>query len=221
VPDSAEAEYDQYRFDLEYVYFSLAGNLSLQGEVEFRDYAQPSGRDDFTAFGFTGRFGRPLSNRLEAGLVLWVDIYRYKNPDIVNRNYAHIRGEVEGIVRVNGFGWGPLVKTEIRDEKAVDDYVFDNFNESYRQWEVGIRAEYLTRRELYFDGEATYGRRDYTGGSSILSSYNLWTVSCIAGYSIMKNISLNLMFDGSLERHKLTEENTDLYLFSAGVTARI
>lgn len=221
VPDSAEAEYDQYRFDIEYNYFDFRGNINLQGEMEVRDYNQPQGRDDFSVFGFRGRYNRALSDRFEAGLFLLSDVYRYENPDVVNRNYALIRGELKGTLSINGFGWGPLTRLEYRNEEAMENVDFESFTGIYTQWEAGLHAEFLNKKALFFDGEATYGQRNYREEAGFLTSYDFWSVSFIANYSLFKNISLSFMFDGSFESHQVRENDTNLYLLSIGVNARI
>jgi len=221
VPDSGEACYDQYRFGLEYSYSSLNGTFSLEGEMEVRDYLQPLGADDFGALIFRGRASRTYGDRVELGGNFQSDWYRYNRPDIVNRDCLLIRGEVNETTRLNGFGWGPLVRLEYRREKALTDNEIESFPEGYDQWEAGIHTEFLNRVALFFNGEVTYGRRDYPEASGFQTSYNFWSVSLLADYSLFRNLSFNLMFDGSFEGHELREDNTNLYLLSLGVTARI
>ncbi len=220
VPDSTRAEYDQYRFDLGYTYFSLKTIISLDGEVEFRDYAQPNDTNDFSAITIKGRFSHNISDRFQAGMLLATDIYSYKKTDIINRDYTRYIAEAKGIYSLNGFGLGPLLRLESRSEAAVKDDIIDDFSETYSQWEAGIQAEFLDTRALFLDSELTYGRRNYREGEGFLSSYNLWSVSFLASYSIFKNLSVDGMFDGTFESHSDRNDDSNLYLLSIGVTAR-
>ena len=87
VPDSSQAEYNQFRFDLGYSYFTMNGYLNLESDLEARDYNQPSGRDDFWSLTFRGNILRTLTPAIELGGAVYSDLYRYRKPDIVNRNY--------------------------------------------------------------------------------------------------------------------------------------
>ena len=220
VPDSAAAEYDRFRLDLGYHYFSFKTVISLEGGVEFRNYAQPDGRDDFTEFAMRGRLSRDFDDRYRAGVLLSTDLYRYRSADVINRDYTRFVVEVNGAYRHNGLGAGPVLRWEERSEGALEDDIIESFSESYSQKEAGIQAEFLDTRALFMDAELTYGRRNYHEGEGLLSSYNLWSISLLASCSIFKNISVDGMFDGTLERHSEESDNANLFLLSIGVTAR-
>jgi hypothetical protein len=221
VPDSTLAGYNQTRVEVEYIDFGPRLNISLNGDFEARDYFQPDGRDDFWAFNFRGSLSHTVGRHYEIGGNIQTDLYRYSVPDIINRNYTLYRGEVNGTMRLDGFGWGPLLRLEYRNEEAGLDEDLGAFSETYSQWEMGLQADFLNRRAIFFNGEVTYGRRSYSQGESFLSSYNIWSVALLANYSPFKNLSFNLMLDGSFESHDSQSDDTDLLLLSFGVTARI
>lgn len=221
VPDSGEADYDQYRFGLEYNYSGLPGIFSLEGEIEFRDYMQPEKADDFGALVFRGRASRSLGNKVELGGNLQSDWYWYRRPDVVNRDYLLVRGEINETTRLNGFGWGPLIRLEYRQENSLPNNEIELFSEGYGQWEAGIHADFFNRLALFLNGEITYGSRNYREEGGFLTSYRFWSVGLIANYSLFRNVSLNLIFDGHFEGHEIREDDTNLYLLSLGVTARI
>jgi hypothetical protein len=221
VPDSAEMGYNQYRFSLGYLYLGLKDLVSLDGEIEFRDYMQPLDRDDFWALNFRGRLSRSISAKFEAGMTFISDIYKFEKPDIVNQDYALLQGELDGTLRIRGFGWGPITKIEYRREESAEDNGISSISGSSRQWEAGMHMEFTGRGTLFFNADITLGHRKYLDEAAYLSSYNLWAISVIANYSLYKNISFNLMFDGTFERHQVEEDDTKLYFLLVGITARI
>jgi hypothetical protein len=221
VPDSTKAGYEQYRFDLGYSYIGLGGIINLTGEIEIRDYNQPSDQDDFTVFGLQGYSTRSLGDRFELALTILSDFYQYKNPDFVNRDYLLIRNQLESTLKFGQLGWGPLIRLEFRNEWEPEDLEFGSFAETYNQWELGGHTNLFSLQTFFLNGEVTFGERNYREETDILSSYNFWSVSVLANYSIIKNLSINFMFDGTFESHQIREDDTSLSLLSVGVTARI
>jgi hypothetical protein len=220
VPDSSMADYDQYRLAMDYTYIGLTGYLSLYAGLEVKDYNRPEDEDDFIAWELNGLVSRRISDRIEGRLSFFTDIYRFDRPDVVNRNYWLFRGELRGGYQFSGIWVGPLIRLEIRRLDKEVSLPTDNLREDYDQWEVGLHAELLDSRRLYFLTEMTYGRREYSAGTELLTSYSLISPSIMASYSLSRRISVNLFFDGSFERHEETEDNTNLYLLSAGLSVR-
>jgi len=221
VPDSGAADYDQYRGAIEYNYSSLGGVLSLEGELEFRNYMQPEKADDFLALIFRGRGTKTLADRVELETSLQTDWYRYRQPDFVNRDYLLVRGEIGELTRLDGWGLGPLFRLESRREKALSENEIASVSESFDQWEAGLKTEFFNLATLFFDGEVTYGSRDYRETGGYLTSYDFWSISLIGNYAISRNLSFNLMFDGLFEKHQIREDDANIYLLSLGVNARI
>lgn len=221
VPDSALANYDRLRVELEYAYIGLWGFFNLLGEVELKDYAQPDGYDDFVNFGFNGRANRGFGDRLELGATVWYDLYRFDRVDVVNRNHSIVRGELKGSYEVSGVSMGPMARGEFRREEEIEAGSVVYFSESYDQWELGTHVEFFGVGSVFFNAEATYGARNYRGSSTILTSYDLVSASLIGNVSICRNFSVSAIFDGNFEYHRVKEDNSNLYLLSISVNARI
>lgn len=220
VPDSMVANYDQYQVGLEYRHSRVSTMLDLAGEVEVKDYARPVGMDDFFAITIRGHGAKEIGDKWETALVLGADIYRFDQPDLVNRDYWLLTGELEGSYRISGVEGGPLVRIEFRDEELLPVDTVEYYSEAFNQFEGGLQAGSTSLGELFFDVELTYGRRNYRGGMSLLTSYDFVAVSLMGNYTITRNFSLNMMLEGETERHERKEDDANLYLFSGGVTAR-
>jgi hypothetical protein len=221
VPDSGAADYHQYRFSLEYLYTSLNGFADLSGEIERRDYAQPWGTDDFTAYAFDGRLSRTLNPKIEAATYIHLDIYDFSQPDLVDRNHRLFSGELKGIHKIGNFNWGPLTRLEYRHEKALADSELGSYSESYSQWAAGFHVDFMNLKSLFLNSEATIGRRQYEEAAGAISSYDYISLSLLVNYWLSKNISIQAMVDSDLERHAKEEDNSSLYLLTVGLNARL
>ncbi len=221
VPDSSEADYDSYRFELNYTNVGLYGYAAVTGYVEAKDYARADDEDDYTAVELTGLASRSLGENWE-GAVYWLaDAYWYDRPDVVHRDYRLFRGELKSSYRLDGVGAGPLVRLEFRGEDTPADTAFDYFSDAYSQWEIGAHADMLEIRRLYFSAEMTIGYRKYSADAEALTSYRVYSPSLVATYSLSDRFSVNILFDGLFERHDRIEDNTTLYLLTIGLNARI
>jgi hypothetical protein len=217
VPDSAEARYDDYRFDVEYSAFGVNGYLSLEGEIQHKDYNQPDGQDDYTDLNFHSRLSKTLKSEIEGSLVLIYENYWFKKPDIINRDYRLFRTELKVMQQLSALTLGPLARFEFRDE---DEDESGYISESYSQWELGAAAGFIGKGSLFFDAVTTCGKRDYQGKNGTLSPYTFVSVSLMANYAIWKEILINIIFDGDFESHEKAEDDSSLYLLMAGLSAR-
>ena len=220
VPDSTAANYDQYQVGIEYRHSGVSTMFDLAGEVEVKDYARPVGKGDFVAFTIHGRGAQEIGDKWETALVLGADIYRFDQPDLTNRDYLLLTGELEGSYRIGEVEGGPLVRIELRDEELLPAGAVEYFSEAFSQFEGGLQAGSTDFGGLFIDVETTYGRRNYRGGTSLLTSYDFVAVSLMGNYAITRYLSLSLMLEGEVERHQRKEDDANLYLFSGGVTAR-
>ncbi len=220
VPDSSQADYDGYRFELNYNNVGLGGYASINGYVEAKDYARADNEDDYLAVELTGLASRSLGERWEGSLYFLADAYWYDRPDVVHRDYRLLRGELKSSYQLDGIGAGPMLRLEFRDESAADTSL-NYFSDLYTQWEIGVHAEMLEIRRLYFSAEMTIGHRDYGTEIETLTSYRLISPSLVATYSFGDRFSVNILFDGVFERHDRVEDNTNLYLLTIGLSARI
>jgi len=221
VPDSGAADYHQYRFNLEYQYTGFNGLADLAGEIERKDYAQPAGMDDFTAYTFDGRLSRTLSPRIEAAVYFRSDIYDFSQPDPVNRNHYLLSGELRGTHKIGDFNWGPLTRLEYRHENALDDSELGPYSETYNHWAAGFHIDFMNLKSLFFTSAATFGRRQYEKSAGTISSYDCISFSLLINYWLSRRISLQGMVDGDLEQHAKEEDDSSLYLLTVGLTARI
>ena len=217
VPDSAEARYDDYRFNVEYSAFGINGYLSLEGEIRHKDYNQPDDQDDYTALDFRSRVSKTLDSEIKGSLAIIYENYWFKKPDIINRDYRLFRTELKVTQQISDLAIGPLVRFEFRDEEEDES---GYASESYGQWELGAATGFIGRSSLFFDAVTTYGKRDYQDKEGTLSSYTFVSVSLMANYALWKEISLNVIFDGDFESHEKAEDDSNLYLLTIGLRAR-
>jgi len=215
VPDSAEARYDDYRFNVEYSAFSINRYLSLEGEIRHKDYNQPDNQDDYTALNFHSRLNKTLNSEIEGSLALIYENYWFGKSDVINRDYRLFRTELKVTQQISDLSLGPLARFEFRDE---DESGYTS--ESYGQWEFGGAAGLIGKDRLFFDVETTYGKRDYQDKEGTLSSYTFVSVSLMANYALWKEISINAIFDGDFESHEKAEDDSNLYLLTIGMSAR-
>lgn len=220
VPDSSLADYDSYRFELNYNKISLNGYATLTGYIEAKDYIRPGDEDDYLSIELSGIASRSLGEKWEGAAYFWADAYWFERIDVVHRNYRLLRGELKGSYKLNGAGLGPLVRLEHRNEDGSPDTSTEFFSDAYTQWEIGAHADMLEVRRLYFMAELAFGRREYTAESDILTSYRVVSPSLVGTYSFNNRLALTVLFDGVFERHKRVEDNSTLYLLTVGLTAR-
>jgi hypothetical protein len=220
VPDSSLADYDSYRFELNYNNIGLNGYATLTGYIEAKDYTRPGDEDDYSAVELTGIASRSLGEKWEGAAYFWIDAYWYDRIDVVHRNYGLFRGELKSSYRLNGVGLGPLARLEYRSEGSSTDASTDYFSDAYTQWEIGAHADMLDIRRLFFMAELALGYRNYAAESDILTSYRVVSPSLVATYSLSKRLSLTVLFDGVFERHERVEDNSTLYLLTVGLSAR-
>lgn len=220
VPDSSQADYDSYRFELNYNNIGLNGYASITGYVEAKDYALADNEDDYKTLELTGLASRSLGGRWEGAFYFLLDAYWYDRTDVVHRDYRLLRAELKSSYRLDGIGVGPLLRLEFRREDDYSESVLDYFSDAYNQWELGAHADMLEIRRLYFTAELTVGNRHYDNEAETLTSYRLISPSLVATYSLNDRFSINALFDGVFERHDRIEDNTTLYLLTIGVNAR-
>jgi hypothetical protein len=214
VPDSVEAEYHDYRLYGEYIAIGLTGYLSLESELQIKDYGQPDDTDDYVALAVRTRLSKTFDSEVEGLLGLAFENYWFKRHDYTNQDYRLFRSEFGVAQKIRNLSTGPLVRVEFRKES---DFGFTP--ESYTQWELGGMAGFLGQDGLFFDVEATYGQRHYRQENSILSSYNFISLSVMANYVIWETLSIDLIFDGDFESHEISENDSNLYLLTIGLSA--
>jgi len=215
VPDSTEADYGHVRLNLEFTSFWTDGYISLFSELDFKDYNRSDKTDDYSALNLNGRLNQKLNNELTLGVGSFLDVYSFTLQDIVNRNYALFRGDVRLTRAIGASALGPIIKMEFRREEELED-----LPENYSEFAGGIVFESLSGRDLFMDAEVLGGRRSYRDDYTILSSYTYFSSSLIASYRFWRQTSLNVLFDGTFEFHDLSENDTNLYLVSIGLTSR-
>jgi len=220
VPDSSLADYDQLRFGLDYSHIDFSGYLSFYAGMEIKDYIRPEDEDDFIAWELNALATRQLSDRIEGALSVFLDLYRFDKSDVINRDYRYVLGELKGLYRLGAIKTGPLARLEFRRTVESDDPLADLMSDDYDQWEAGVYAEMLNAKNLYFVGELTLGRREFLSDNYLLTDYSLVSPSIMTAYSFNRYLSANLLFDATFERHRETKDNSNLYLFSIGLTAR-
>jgi hypothetical protein len=221
VPDSSPADYSQYRFETGYNAFGPNALLDLEAGIEYRDYAQPGNRDDYLAIGLTGRITRTTADQIELGAALSFDNYHYLEPDVVNRNYQLARIELQGMKRIKGLGVGPVGRLEYRGEKKVEYFGVSSYSEAYWQWEAGLQGDLVDSRAIFFNAEFMYGGRAYREQETLISAYRFVSIAVVGNYSFTEKLFLNVLFDGSFERHDHREDNSSLYLLGVGLSIRL
>ena len=220
VPDSSLANYNSYRLEATYNHVSLGGYATMTGYFEIKDYVRPGDDDDYSAVELTGLASRSMGDRWEGSFYFQTDVYWYDRVDLVHRNYRLFRGELKSQYRLNSVGLGPLVRLEFRGEGSLPDGSIDYFSDAYNQWEFGVYAGTFEIRRLYFTAELAFGRRNYSDEAAILTPYRLVSPSLVAANALSSRLSVNILFDGVFERHERREDNTTLYLLTAGLSVR-
>ena len=216
VPDSAAADYDNYRINAEYSGFGDYGNLSIMTETELKDYRQSGDSDDYLALYFRTRLIYFLGHNWEGHLNYKLDRCIYRQEDLINHNNWLISPELKVLKQLNSWQIGPLARFEMRRESVIDE-----FSEDYNEFAVGWALSFFSVSSFFLDSEISRGHRAYRGTDSIISDYYFWSGSILAGFEPNSRISFNLMFDSDFEDHDKQDDDTDLYFFSIGLTVHL
>lgn len=215
VADSATANYDDVRAAARYNGFSGSGYVTAAVEYQDKNYAQPFGEDDYQALRSDFRLRR-FFDTFELKSDLQWELFKFRTPDIVNRDFRLYDTRLAVTRRFGEFAVGPVGRIAYRDEDNLDLGA-----EEYLEAAGGAEMNLLGAGSAFFSGELLFGKRDYRARDPLVSSYRFVSIAVIGTYRVGRWIDFTLLFDGDFESHDVAEDDSNLILVSAGLSVKL
>ncbi|MFC1475351.1 hypothetical protein ACFLQG_01765 [Candidatus Zixiibacteriota bacterium] len=210
VPDSTQLDYINFGFNMSLVSYYLKGSFDLYARGESKNFNQPGNEDDQYRFYLQIRNKyHPTGNiylRQECNL----ESVRYNPVDITNFNYTNIKAEmVIGLSLGNSqFGLGPafaILKDGASELGA---------GQEYSEFSLKTEYDYFSGSRLFLSAESFTGKRYYNLESEYQTDFVFERISLIGNLTIIKNVSLNLLYFAEWEWHDNESDNSRIDLIS-------
>lgn len=212
VPDSTALEYGLFRGRLGYMGTIFGSRLMTELESESKSYHNSNVRDDYNLSSLSVDLRISLAPVWSLNPGFNLEYFNFKTEKYFSYDYLQLRSELILELQKDRFTFG--LGPKFSGLEIETDYLDDD---DYREYLISLGIDFFSPNQIFMMMENQIGQRDYINEPDFYSDFIFYRLSLIGSMKIMDKLTLDMMTSAEWEFHKVSSDDSRLYLLSGSL----